>query len=85
MKNNDDEKRMFQVGELVRFTGHGIGGPLIPPSYILGRVHQYQKRLDLGIIIGDVTGYYKGRTFRVYWFRTKRISETFATHLDWVY
>ena len=81
MESSEDDKRTFQVGELVRFTGYGISGPLIPPSYILGRAHQYQHKYDLGIILADAAGYYKGRTFKVYWFRTRLITETFTTHL----
>jgi hypothetical protein len=85
MESSEDDKRKFQVGELVKFTGYGIGGPLIPPSYILGRAHQYQRKFDLGIILADANGYYKGRSFKVYWFRTRLITETFAAHLERVY
>ncbi len=83
MENNDD--RQFQVGELVRFTGHNIPGPLIPPTYILGANSFFQSKYDLGIIIANSEGVYLGRSFKVYWFRTRLFTETFAAHLMWVY
>jgi hypothetical protein len=83
MENN--EERLFEVGELVKFTGHNIPASLIPPIYILGRNSYLQNKLDLGIIVSRVSGYYEGKAFKVYWFRTRLITETFATHLMWVY
>jgi hypothetical protein len=80
-----NEERTFEVGELVKFTGHNIPGALIPPVYILGRNSYLQGKYDLGIIVSHVSGYYEGMAFKVYWFRTRLITETFATHLIWVY
>ncbi|MDP6771724.1 MAG: hypothetical protein QF704_13570, partial [Anaerolineales bacterium] len=59
MESNEDPR--YQVGELVRFTGHNIPGPLIPPTYILGHNGIFQSKFDMGIIIADVEGVYLGR------------------------
>ena len=82
MENNE---KLFEVGELVKFTGHNVPVALIPPIYILGRNSYLQGKYDLGIIVAHVSGYYEGLAFKVYWFRTKLITETFATHLIWVH
>ena len=83
MGNND--LREFNIGELVRFAGHNIPGPLIPPTYILGRNTVFQSKFDMGIILADVEGVYLGRAYKVYWFKTKLITETFVAQLTRVY
>ena len=80
MENNDP--REFKVGELVRFTAAYAPGLIWPPSYILGQTYVSQHKSDLGIIVSDVEGVFKGKSFKVYWFRTRLITETFATHLN---
>jgi len=75
----------FNVGELVRFTAGYTPGLIWPPSYILGQTYVNQHRHDLGIIVTDIEGVFKGRSFKVYWFRTRLITETFAAHLERVY
>ena len=75
----------YRVGELVRFTGHNIPGPLIPPTYILGHNGIFQSKFDMGILIADVAGVYSGRAFKVYWFKTKLVTETFVDQLKRVY
>jgi hypothetical protein len=79
------EVRIFEVGDLVRFSIRSVTGPFLPPSYILGRTHLNQRNSDLGIVVSHVNGTFKGKTFKVYWFRTRLITETFGTHLEWVY
>jgi hypothetical protein len=78
MENNE---KLFEVGELVRFTAGYTPGLIWPPSYILGQAYISQHRHDLGIIVSDIEGVFKGKSFKVYWFRTRLITETFATHL----
>ena len=82
MENNG--LREFDIGELVRFTGGHRTGLLWAPAYILGETHINQTKYDLGIIVADIEGVFKGRSFKVYWFRTRLITETFAAHLTWV-
>ena len=76
-----NEPHEFKVGELVRFTAGYTPGLLWPPSHILGKTYINQHRHDLGIIVSDVEGVFQGKSFKVYWFRTRLITETFATHL----
>jgi len=83
MENNDPHD--FKIGELVRFTAGYPPGLIWPPSHILGQTYISQHKADLGIIVSDIEGVFKGRSFKVYWFRTRLITETFATHLNWVY
>ena len=82
MENSDP--REFKIGELVRFTAGYKPGLLWPPSHIIGQTYISQHKSDLGIIVADIEGVFKGRSFKVYWFRTRLITETFATHLTWV-
>jgi len=82
MENNDPHD--FKIGELVRFTAGYPAGLVWPPSHILGQTYISQHKSDLGIIVADIEGVFKGRSFKVYWFRTRLITETFATHLTWV-
>ena len=79
MENN--EPREFKIGELVRFTAGYTPGLIWPPAYILGQAYINQHKHDLGIIVSDIEGVFKGKSFKVYWFRTRLITETFATHL----
>tara|TARA_Y100000034_G_scaffold107927_1_gene137927 strand:- start:1682 stop:1930 length:249 start_codon:yes stop_codon:yes gene_type:complete len=75
-----NEAPKFKIGDLVKYTIANIGA-IIPPTYILGHTFLGYSKYDLGIIIADAGGRFKGRSFKVYWFKTAVITETFASHL----
>jgi|15BtaG_2_1085339.scaffolds.fasta_scaffold15243_3 hypothetical protein len=68
----------FVRGDLVIFTGY-----LYTPDYVY--IDQYEPARNMGIVIGPSSDYYDGALYRVYWFRTKRITETTAGHMRLAY
>tara|TARA_R110002020_G_scaffold63344_1_gene169160 strand:+ start:688 stop:945 length:258 start_codon:yes stop_codon:yes gene_type:complete len=69
------EQPIFQIGDLVVFTGH-----LYTPDYVY--VEQYdQSRCTMGIIIDNKSGWYRDVLYRVYWFRDARVTEVVGGHL----
>lgn len=69
---------IFVKGDLVIFTGY-----LYTPDYVY--IDQYEPARSMGIVIGPASDYYDGAIYRVYWFRTKRITETIGGHMRLAY
>lgn len=75
----DDE--LFKVGDLVEFIGYNY-----TPDYYVD--NEYDNMM--GIVVQEVvinTTYITSSTwmYRVYWFKTKKITEVVAAHLKLVY
>ena len=75
----DYDEELFSIGDLVEFIGYNY-----TPDYYVDNDDQM-----LGIVVEEVNtslGYITNTwLYRVYWFKTKRISEVVAGHLKLVY
>jgi len=85
---DDDEHVIpgYNVGDLVRFNSYYdiwmSPRMYISPNWSKSNIHYN----SLGIIIKEITtGEYAGLSYVVYWFNTRRVTETFAAYLKAVY
>jgi hypothetical protein len=79
---NYDDAELFKVGDLVEFIGYNY-----TPDYY---VHDDEYANMLGIVVEEVvmtSMYITSSTwmYRVYWFKTKKITDIVAGHLKLVY
>ena len=72
----DLEPVVYDVGDLVRFIGYHYS-----PDYYYPPTLQYEQ--DIGIIVEQVSSPITTNAwlYRVYWFKTKKMTETTAAHL----
>ena len=72
----DLEPITYSVGDLVRFVGYHYS-----PDYYYPPMLQYEQ--DIGIIIEQVKAPATSHIwlYRVYWFKTKKTTETTGAHL----
>ncbi len=76
---DDYDEEYYLTGDLVIFTGY-----MYSPDYVYVEQHIPQKR-SIGIVMGSVGGYYQDVLYRVYWLKTRRITEVVSGHLRLLY
>ena len=70
----------YAPGDLVIFTGY-----LYTPDYIYA--DQYDRnKIQIGVVLGTSRGvHYENVLYRIYWFKTNRISEVISAHIRLAY